>query len=176
MVAVIDALERQAITDEADLRLLPVAYWVLGGTSAFIALYGLVYVAMGAVFAFLPWESPSTYSTTVEGPPAVFGWFFIAIGLGFMLAGGAVATLQILTGFWIRKRRLRVACLVMAGISCMFVPFGTLIGVFTFLTLLRPSVAALFDTPTQAPGQVVVQPPAPSQGPQGADPGDSGGV
>jgi len=172
---VIDAVERQAITDEADLRLLPAAYWVLGGTSAFIALYGVVYVGMGAVFAFLPWESPSTYGSTVEGPPAAFGWLFIAIGLGFMLAGGAVATLQILTGFWIKKRRLRTACLVMAGVSCVFVPFGTLIGVFTFLTLLRPSVAALFDAPTQPPGQFVVQPPAPPLSPQ-ANPGDSGSV
>lgn len=35
-------------------------------------------------------------------------------------------------------------CLVMAGIECMFMPFGTVLGVFTIIVLMRESVQKLF--------------------------------
>ena len=36
---------------------------------------------------------------------------------------------------------------VVAGIECIFMPFGTVLGVLTLLVLMRPSVKALFDEP-----------------------------
>jgi hypothetical protein len=42
--------------------------------------------------------------------------------------------------------------LVVAGITCFWVPYGTVLGVATFLVLLRPSVAGLFgDSRAAAP-------------------------
>ena len=35
-------------------------------------------------------------------------------------------------------------CLVVDAIACTFVPFGTVLGVFTIIVLVRPSVKALF--------------------------------
>lgn len=141
--------ERQSIVDEEQLRPLPVCYWVLGATSTLMSLYGLVYVAMGVMFASVPWdEAPNPSDAPPEG---LFLLLFGGMGLAFLLFFGIIATLQILTGFWIRKRRRRVACLITAGISCTFVPFGTLIGVLTFLVMFRPSVKALFDQP-EGPG------------------------
>jgi hypothetical protein len=35
-------------------------------------------------------------------------------------------------------------CLVVAGIECIFMPFGTVLGVFTIIVLMRPSVRNLF--------------------------------
>jgi hypothetical protein len=134
--------ERQAIIDHEHLRLLPVAYWVLGGFDIFISLYGLIYVGFGVLFTLAPFES----SASTSGPPPAFmGWFFFAIGLAFMLAFGISAAIKIAAGFWIRKRRRRTATFVVAAISCMSLPFGTMIGVMTFLVLLRPSVAALYE-------------------------------
>jgi hypothetical protein len=134
--------ERQAIIDEEHLRLLPVAYWVLGGFDIFISLYGLIYVGFGVLFTLAPFES----STSTSGPPPAFmGWFFFAIGLVFILAFGISAAIKIAAGFWIRKRRWRTATFVVAAVSCMSLPFGTLVGVMTFLVLLRPSVAALYE-------------------------------
>ncbi|HSK48214.1 MAG TPA: hypothetical protein VLA05_09460 [Coriobacteriia bacterium] len=134
------SLDRQAIVDEEHLRLLPVSYWVLGATSVFMALYGLLYMGMGVLFTQLPMDPSAT-----DPPAALFFWMFFGMGAFFLLGFGTVAALQILSGFWIRQRRHRAVCLVTAGISCAFVPFGTLIGVFTFMTLLRPSVAELFQ-------------------------------
>lgn len=139
--------ERQAIVDGEHLRLLPVFYWVLGAMDIFIAMYGLIYVGMGAVFASIPVASNSGASGP---PPAFVAWIFVGIGLTFMLGFGVVATLKILTGFWIKGRRRRTACLVIAGLSCLSMPFGTIVGIFTFIVLLRPSVAALFAPPVAA--------------------------
>lgn len=136
--------ERQEIIDQEHLRLLPVSYWVLAGLDIFVGLYGLIYVAMGVLFASIPFLSGSSAS---DAPPAFFGWFFVAIGVAFMLGFGISAALKILAGLWIKRRTHRIACLVFAGITCLSVPFGTLVGVFTFIVLLRPSVAALFEGP-----------------------------
>ena len=132
---------RQSIIDEEQLRLLPVLYWVQGGLMALYSPFALIYVVLGVTFMQIP-------ATDSSGPPPAFGWFFAGIGGFAFLMIAAIATLTILTGFWIRKRRHRVACLVIAAISCLAIPYGTMIGVFTFLVLLRPSVAMLFDAPS----------------------------
>jgi phosphoglycerol transferase MdoB-like AlkP superfamily enzyme len=124
---VITESERQTILDSEHLKLLPVFYWVLGAVDIFISLYGLFYVGMGALFAFAPFESGSSSSA----PPAFIGWFFFAIGLAFMAGFGTMGGLKIAAGFWIRRRRHHT--------------FGTIVGVLTFLVLLRPSVSALFE-------------------------------
>lgn len=149
--------ERQAIIDEEHLRLLPIFYWVLGAVDVFVGMYGLIYVGMGVVFS-----SPQFLANTPGAvpPPAFFGQFMTGIGVVFMLVFGISAALKIMTGFWIRKRKYRTACLVVAGITCLSIPFGTIAGVFTFLALLRPSVAALF---TRAPGMSPT--PVPGAGP-----------
>jgi hypothetical protein len=41
--------------------------------------------------------------------------------------------------------------LVMACIECLFIPFGTILGVLTIVVLARESVRALF-APAQTPG------------------------
>jgi hypothetical protein len=43
--------------------------------------------------------------------------------------------------------------LVIACIECLFIPFGTILGVFTIVALSRESIRALFSkTTAQAPG------------------------
>lgn len=135
-------LERQAIVDQEHLRLLPVFYWVLGAMDVLFSLYGLIYVGFGALFALAPFPSTSASSSP---PPAFMGWFFFAFGAAFMIAFGISAALKIAAGFWIKKRRRHAATLVVAGLSCISMPFGTIVGVFTFLVLLRPSVVEMFS-------------------------------
>ena len=144
--------ERQAIVDAEHLRLLPVFYWIMGGLSIFLSLYGLIYVAVGVLFALLPWDATGPAS---EAPPAFMGWFFVLFGALFILAIGSFAAAQILAGVWIRKRKHRTACLVIAGFTCLSVPFGTALGVLTFIVLLRPSVTPLFAIGSPSAQQMI---------------------
>jgi hypothetical protein len=148
---------RQSVIDEEQLRLLPVLYWVQGGLMALYSPIALIYVVPGVAFMQIP-------ATDASGPPPAFGWMFAGIGgFGFIMIA-AMATLTILAGFWIRKRTHRVACLVVAAVSCLMIPYGTMMGVFTFLVLLRPSVAVLFGKPSPVVSPQRVQPVQPGSG------------
>ena len=56
-----------------------------------------------------------------------------------IVAVAAVAFLSLL-GYFLLTRRHRTACIVMAAISCIGVPFGTLLGVLALIALTRPEV------------------------------------
>jgi hypothetical protein len=75
---------------------------------------------------------------------------FTIIGGGLILAGWTMSFCIFLAGRFLRSRRHYMFCLVIAAIMCMMMPFGTVLGVFTIIVLMRPSVKSLFEQP---PGQ-----------------------
>lgn len=80
---------------------------------------------------------PSTSQTRrSSGPPPV--WIFrMLAGVMFVivLIGWTISGLTIYAGRCIRQRRNRMLILVMAGFNLMSIPFGTLLGICTFLVL-----------------------------------------
>lgn len=129
--------------DTEHLRLLSIFHYILGAFVALGSCIWLIYIGIGA-FAL---TSPSHFTNSHGQPmPALFGWVFIVIGALILLAGWAVAVLMILAGRFISQRRHFVACMVIAGFSCLFAPFGTVLGILTILVLNRPSVKAMFHT------------------------------
>lgn len=127
------------------IRALPIFYWALGVTNALVALYGLFFIGMGIFFSAVPWDEPA-YQLSSGASPALVPWFFIGTGLAFILGFGGVAVLEILAARWIKHRVHRGSCLTVAAISCVFVPFGTVLGVLTFFALRDPRVAGEFRT------------------------------
>lgn len=155
----LDAHARQQILDEEHLRLLSIFYFVSAGTTALFSLFGALYVAMGLLLV----TSASPFQDTHgDAPPAAVGWIFVLIG-GFVVVMFAVmAALKLYAGLCIRRRRQRVLCMVVGGLSCLGVPFGTILGIFTFMVLQRPSVIALYAPPSQPDAHLTpVTPPAP---------------
>jgi hypothetical protein len=64
--------------------------------------------------------------------------------------GWLFAALVALSGRSIQKRRRYTFCLIMAGVECLFMPVGTVLGVFTIIVLLRDSVKRQFSPPASA--------------------------
>ena len=58
---------------------------------------------------------------------------------------------------------------MVAGLNCLHMPLGTLLGVFTFIVLARPSVQALFEQRSGAAPDAQWPPPGPPR-PPGASP------
>ena len=77
--------------------------------------------------------------------PLFLGWFFIIFAGAFILTGWTFALFIFLCGRKLHQRKHRMFCMVVAGIETIFMPFGTVLGVFTLVTLNRDSAAALFD-------------------------------
>ena len=57
----------------------------------------------------------------------------------------AKAALLAYSGVCIRKRRHRTLSVIMACLSCVNIPLGTALGVFTLVVLSRPSVKAMYE-------------------------------
>jgi hypothetical protein len=133
---------RPADLDLQHLRALSICHYVLGGLAAIYSILPLFYVGMGILMIFYP--------GTMSGgsgppPPAAVGWMLILMGSGGALLIMTFSVLVIIAGRFLVRRKHRIYCIVMAGVSCANVPLGTVLGVFTLIVLLRPSVKRLFE-------------------------------
>jgi hypothetical protein len=71
----------------------------------------------------------------------------VVIGIVSFTDGWILAFLMLLAGSFIRKRKHRTFCLVVAAISLPHVPFASMLGAFSISILMRPDVEAMFDAP-----------------------------
>lgn len=79
-----------------------------------------------------------------DPPPPFMGWFFVIIASVFIFSGLAFAVLLVLAGRFLSRRSHYLYCLMIAGVSCIFMPFGTVLGIFTIITLMREETKELF--------------------------------
>jgi hypothetical protein len=100
----------------------------------------LIHVAMGLIF-FL---HPGTGVGQRDFPPKLFGLLFVFVGGFFVLLGWSAAICTFISGRYLAKRRKRTFSYVMAAILCAFMPFGTILGVFTLIVLGRDSVQKMY--------------------------------
>jgi hypothetical protein len=137
--------------DEDHLRLLSIFHYVVGGLSALFALFPIFHMLMG-VFLIL---APEKFGNKGDPPPAFIGWILVAFAACFMLAGWIFATLVIVTGRFLARRKYYTFCFVMAAVESLFMPFGTVLAVFTLVVLLRESVKRMFEANRLVAARVV---------------------
>jgi uncharacterized membrane protein YhaH (DUF805 family) len=136
---------RQSIIDEEHLKMLSLGYMVSAGVSAFYSLFGLLYVFMGIMMGTAFSHLPQTPANPAQAPPPAFvGWIFGFIGLVFFLIAAAMTAARFRAAWCIKHRKSRAFCMVIAGIGCLEFPYGTVLGIFSFLVLGRDSVIQLF--------------------------------
>lgn len=132
----------QQKTDADHLGILSVLHFVMAG----LAFVGLLFI--GAHFAVMNtvfgnpdmWKNQPGSNPPPEEFFAVFKWMYLLMSV-LMLAGGVG---NALSGIYLRKRKNRVFSMIVAGINCMNMPMGTVLGVFTFMVLLRDSVREVY--------------------------------
>lgn len=136
----------QLKTDVEHLRLLSIFHYVVGAITGLFSLLPITHVAIGVAMV------TGRFERSEEPPPAMFGWFFIGMGLVFIVCGLALATCLVLAGRFLSRREHYLFCFVMAALACIFFPFGTVLGVFTIIVLSRPTVKELFTSSRSAAG------------------------
>ncbi|WP_312682385.1 hypothetical protein [Stenotrophomonas chelatiphaga] len=136
--------------DADHLRLLSIFHYVVAGITALFSLFPLIHLVMGLaiVTGHLPMESEQGNEPF---DPRLFGWFFVAFAGAFIAGGLTLAGFMAYAGRCLAQRRRHVLCMVVAGISCCFMPFGTVLGVFTLIVLVRPAVKAAFGAAPVTP-------------------------
>ncbi len=134
--------------DQEHLRLLAIFHYVVAGLAACFAVFPLLYSIIGG---FLLYAAHHPGPGNQEAPPAILGWIFIVLGALFFLAGATMAICILIAGRSVSLCKRYSFALVVACIECLFIPFGTILGVFTIIVLSRESVKALFSA-AQPPG------------------------
>ena len=128
----------QELIDNEHLRLLRIGYFISAAQTAIFIPFGLLYAGMGLLMAHLP-------SGGAPPPPAMMSWFFGVFGAVFAGLAAIAATLKLLTAIRLKERRSRLTCLIAAGLSCIEIPYGTVLGIWTFIVLGRASVRRRFE-------------------------------
>jgi hypothetical protein len=125
--------------DEKHLNLLSVFQFIFGGLKILFSCFFLIYVAIGIAMLCGAIDGK-------DAPPRFVGLFFVLFGSGFILVGWIIAGLMIVLGVKLRRHSSRTFCFVAAGIECISMPFGTILGVLTIVLLMKDSVKALFES------------------------------
>jgi hypothetical protein len=135
-------LRDQRKIDAQHLRLLTAFHFVLAGFACAGFVFLFVYWTLFSSFMFNPGTWDQKHGVPSPADVARVLKFSFVIFLPACLAWGLA---NLISGFSIRVRKRRTFSLVVAGLNCLWMPFGTLLGVFTLIVLLRDSVRELYD-------------------------------
>jgi hypothetical protein len=142
-----EEIDRQSIIDEEHLKLLSLGYMISAGVAAFLSLFGLLYVFIGIVMSIALSHAPASTGSSGEAPPAFVGLIFAGVGFVLFLFAAGVAFLRFWAAHSIKRRKSRTFCMVIAALGCLEFPYGTALGILTFIVLGRPSVVKQFNAP-----------------------------
>jgi hypothetical protein len=131
--------------DAEHLRLLAIFHYIVAGLAALFSFFPLLYTAMGAIFIFV--ARHGTPKPGEELPPEFLGWIFAVMGSLLFLLGIAIPICILIAGLSLAKHRHYWFAFAIACVECLFIPFGTILGVFTIIVLSREPVKALFAAP-----------------------------
>jgi len=133
--------------DEGHLRLLSIFHYVLGALAGLAGLFPLLPII--DLTGVMNEISPNMGSTPeMEEPWLALNltyWSAILVASAITVAAWIFTSLVIATGRFLSQRRHYRFCLAMAVIECIFQPFGTVLGLFTLIVLMRDSVKHLFS-------------------------------
>ena len=132
----------QRKVDADHLRLLAIFHFVGAG----LALVGLLFLVVHYSFMNVFFSNPKMWEGQKGGPSpgeffAVFKWLYVFFGLWFVTC----FALNVISGLSLLAGKRRVFSLIVAGLNCVHMPLGTILGVFTIVVLLRDSVRELYD-------------------------------
>jgi len=135
-------VQNQQKRDREHLKLLSIFHCVFGG----LALLGIVFLCVHYFIMHAVFSNPDMWKSQREAIPPkafldAFIWFYLFMGV--ILFAGVV--LNVLSGLFLWQKRHRFFSMIIGGLNCLQIPFGTALGVFTIIVLSRDSVRGLYS-------------------------------
>ncbi len=132
----------QRTVDGQHLNLLSVLHFVGAG----FALLAVGFVILHyALFSTLMNNPAMWGKNPAAAPPPgffdIFKWVYVVLGAW----SGTSLVLNLLAGLYLRARKHRTFCFVVAAANCLHMPLGTILGIFTIIVLARDSVRIAFE-------------------------------
>jgi hypothetical protein len=129
-------------TTAHDLKLLSIGYFIQGGITLCYGLLFFCYVSFaGAMIAAVQRNVNGGGRIPI---PAGLLDLILALVIAATLAMVVAGACMLYAGVALRKRRHRMLILVMAALNCLSLPYGTVLGIFTFMVMQRPAAKEIF--------------------------------
>jgi hypothetical protein len=109
---------------------------------SFLSISYLVYALL--VAWFVGRTLLQVYRAYSAGPMPASNVSWVPLAL-FLFISVAFISMFICLAFFLSTRRRRRAAMILAGISCLGIPVGTILGGLTLYALTRPEIAAEFE-------------------------------
>lgn len=123
--------------DKDTLHLLAIFHYVIAGIVALVACIPLIHLTIGI--------SVLVGAVSTDEPAmGVAGAFFIVIASVIILVGWGMACFIFYAGKNLDRQTKYQMCMIGGGLLCIFMPLGTILGVFTLLALQDQQVKDLF--------------------------------
>ncbi|MFZ1686481.1 MAG: hypothetical protein WAU70_03605 [Flavobacteriales bacterium] len=125
-----------------NLRTLEILQYVYGAFQLLGAL--IVFLIFNSLGAFLQSDFIAQESHGDQAP-AIVGGVMSGMGWAISLFVLLFGILNILSGRYVGQRRNRTFSMVIAGIDCLKIPFGTALGIFALIELSKEDVKRLYS-------------------------------
>lgn len=127
--------------DAEHLRLLVLFHRTICGLYGLFGFCGLPHFLIGLNGVV----DPKIFENSKGSPPPnVFFGLFMFAGAAVIVGAWALAMLNWYASKRIEERRATTYIYVISGLNCLWMPIGTVLGVFTIVVMSRPTVRALF--------------------------------
>jgi len=123
--------------EEQNLDLLAIFHYILGALTGLFSCIPIIHLVIGIVLL------TGNYNGGDVTPRSI-ALIFIILAVIIILVGWIFAIMIIIAGRRLKERRAYNYCLVVAFMECLIVPFGTVLGVFSIVTLTKETVKELF--------------------------------
>jgi hypothetical protein len=135
------AAQNQQRKDQEHLKLSAIFHFVFAG----LAFVGIGFLCVHWAMMHTIFSNPEMWKSQPQSMPPkafldAFVWFYLFAGAVLLVA----LVLNMLSGFFLLQKRNRVFSLIIGGLNCLQIPFGTALGIFTILVLSRDSVRQLY--------------------------------
>lgn len=130
--------QTESAKDEKHLDQLSLGFKVYAGVNALFSCFPFIHLFLGIMMV------TGRMNEGANPPPADFGWFFIIFAVVFISIGWTFSICNFYAGKFLKERRNYTFCFVMSCINCAMAPFGTVLGVFGIIVLVRDSVKNIF--------------------------------
>lgn len=124
--------------DTGHLKILAIFYYVGAAWSVLVAIGGILYLSFAETPIVNPGDAAEVHSAEIANP------MIHAIGGGMLAWGVLGALFYFLTARGLTTGGYQALIYVVAILTLLSFPLGTILGVFTLVVMNRPSVKARF--------------------------------
>ncbi|WP_298862469.1 hypothetical protein [uncultured Gimesia sp.] len=126
------------VEKQDNIGLLAMFYKIVGVIMFLFSLFPCIHLIIGIAIMAGGFKSEDV------APPFIFGLVFTIIPLIFISCGVALAISMFMCSRYLEAKSNYRFCQIVSGISCIFMPFGTVLGVLTLIELSKDPIRESF--------------------------------